>query len=268
MSDNLAQTIKLVFGSEGGYVNHPRDPGGATKYGITAATLGAWRKLGRKATPDEVKRLTLAEAADILDSQYAEPLRYQDLPAGLDYALFDYSTNSGPAQAVKTLQRVLGVEADGVMGAKTLDAIRRNTAPILIDDLCDARLKFLRGLKTWSTFGRGWQSRVEHVRQTAMSMIGGHQTRAQPAPEEGRETASPKDTKVSATTAGKGTITATIGTAGAAIGQAKNAVEPLTGNSWLVDNLFTILTVGGVTLTIAGIAIVAYQQLKHREAAA
>lgn len=267
MSDNLAQTIKLVFGSEGGYVNHPRDPGGATKYGITAATLGAARRLGRKATPDEVKRLTLAEAADILDSQYAKPLRYQDLPAGLDYALFDYSTNSGPAQAVKTLQRVLGVEADGIMGAKTLDAIRQGDLAELIDKLQDARLRFLKGLKTWPTFGKGWAARVEHVRATAFTMARGLVS-PRAAPPQGQETANPKDTKVSSTPAGKGTITATIGTAGAAIGQAKDAVEPLTGNSWLVDNLFTILTVGGITLTIAGIVIVAYQQLKHREAAA
>ncbi len=267
MSDNLAQTIKLVFGSEGGYVNHPKDPGGATKYGITAATLGASRRLGRKATPDEVKRLTLAEAADILDKQYAQPLRYQELPAGLDYALFDYSTNSGPAQAVKTLQRVLGVEADGIMGAKTLNTVRAFSTPDLINKLCDARLKFLKGLTTWKTFGNGWSVRVAHVRSGALKMAGGIGT-ALPAPPEGRETASPKDTKVSSTPAGKGTITATIGTAGAAVGQAKDAIEPLTGNSWLVDNLFTVLTVGGVTLTIAGIAIIAYQQLKHREAAA
>lgn len=267
MSDNLAQTIKLVFGSEGGYVNHPKDPGGATKYGITAATLGAWRNLGRKATPDEVKRLTLADAAQILDKQYAQPLRYSELPPGLDYALFDYAVNSGPAQAVKTLQRVLGVEADGIMGAKTLDAIRSRVVVDLINQLQDARLRFLKGLKTWSTFGKGWSARVAHVRDVAIAMAK-KITLVLPNPPEGRETASPKDTKVSSTPAGKGTITATIGTAGAAIGQAKDAVEPLTGNSWLVDNLFTILTVGGVTLTIAGIAIVAYQQLKHREAVA
>lgn len=267
MSDNLAQTIKLVFGSEGSYVNHPKDPGGPTKYGITAATLGAWRRLGRRATAEEVMALRLTEATEILDKQYAQPLRYAELPPGLDYALFDFAVNSFTVQPVKELQRVLGVEADGIMGVKTLAAIRTRDVSALINGLCDRRMGFLRGIKGWPTFGKGWTARVAHVRQTALRMAGGVSAAA-PAPETGRETANPADTKISATTEGKGTIAATIGAAGAAIGQAKDAVEPLTGNSWLVDNLFTILTVGGVTLTIAGIAIVAYQQLKHREAAA
>ncbi|MGO4334947.1 glycoside hydrolase family 108 protein [Labrys sp. KB_33_2] len=265
MSDTLAQTIKLVFGSEGGYVNHPKDPGGATKYGITAATLGASRRLGRKATPDEVRRLTLAEAAQILDKQYAQPLRYSELPAGLDYALFDYAVNSGPAQAVKTLQRVLGVEADGIMGAKTLDAMVMSVE--LIDKLQDARLKFLRGLKTWPTFGKGWTNRVEHVRVAALTMARGL-VAPRPAPAGGQETADPKDTKVSSTPAGKGTITATIGTAGAAIGAAKDSLSPLTGNGGFVDTVFTVLVVGGSLAAIVGLAVVAYQQMKHREAAA
>ncbi|WP_448953085.1 glycoside hydrolase family 108 protein [Labrys neptuniae] len=267
MSDNLAQTIKLVFGSEGGYSNHPVDPGGATKYGITAATLGAARGLGRKATPDEVKALTLTEAAQILDRQYAQPLRYQELPAGLDYALFDYGVNSGPAQAVKTLQRILGVEADGVMGVKTLTTLRMHDTADLINALQDARLKFLKGLRTWPTFGKGWGIRVEHVRDGALKMAGGI-TPAVPAPPEGQETASPKDTKVSSTPAGKGTITATIGTAGAAIGAAKDSLQPLTGNGGIADTIFTVLIIGGVVLAIGGIAVVAYQQMKNKEAMA
>ena len=205
--------------------------------------------------------------AQILDKQYAQPIRYQDLPAGLDYALFDYAVNSGPAQAVKTLQRVLGVEADGIMGAKTLDAIRRRDAAGLLGKLQDARLAFLRSLKTWSTFGKGWSARVAHVRLTAVKMAGGVSTVA-PAPAGGQETANAKDTKVSATPAGKGTITATIGTAGAGIGAAKDSLSPLTGNGGFVDTVFTVLVVGGSLAAIVGLAVVAYQQMKHREAAA
>ncbi len=267
MSDNLAQTIKLVFGSEGGYVNHPHDPGGATKYGITAATLGAWRRLGRKATAEEVRRLTPAEAARILDSQYARPLRYRDLPAGLDYALFDYAVNSGPAQAVKTLQRLLGVEADGIVGARTLDALRGREAAELIGLLQDARLKFLRGLKTWTIFGKGWSSRVAHVRETALRLAGGIAI-AGAVPPGGQETARPGDSRASATIVGKGAITAAIGATAAALGAAKETLQPLTGDGGFVDALFALLVAGGGLVAIAGIAVIGYRQIRHPEPAA
>ncbi|WP_448952110.1 glycoside hydrolase family 108 protein [Labrys neptuniae] len=172
MSDNLAQTIKLVFGSEGSYVNHPKDPGGATKYGITAVTLGAWRKLGRKAMPPEVAALQLPEATRILDVQYAQPLRYAELPAGLDYALFDYAVNSGPVKAAKDLQACLGITVDGHIGLLTIQAVQRvNDRKALVRKLCARRLGFMRHLPTWLTFGRGWTNRVNHVQATALAMI-------------------------------------------------------------------------------------------------
>ncbi len=261
MSDNLAQTIKLVFGSEGGYVDHPRDRGGATKFGITASTLGAWRKLGRKAKPEEVRALTPAEAEQILEQQYARPLRYAELPAGLDYALFDYATNSGPAQAVKTLQRVLGVEPDGIMGVKTLHAIGGRRVADIIDRLCDARLRFLHKLSTWSVFGTGWSSRVAHVRKTALQMVDTPAAQIDIVP--GLEAANPTDMKASSTPQGKGAIAASIGIAGTAIGSAKDAIQPLTGNHSFIDTLFTLLAAGGAGLAIAGICLVAYGQISR-----
>lgn len=258
MSDNLAQAIQLVFGSEGSYVSHPLDRGGATKYGITAATLGAWRKLGRKATPSEVQALTLTEAGQILERQYAQPLCYSELPAGLDYALFDFSTNSGPAQAVKTLQRVIGVQPDGIVGVKTLQALGGRQLTAIINNLCDARLKFLRGLSTWKTFGGGWSTRVAHVRKTALLMV--EAPTSQEDVPSGLQAANPIDTKASSTPMGKGTIAASIGIAGTAIGAAKDAVQPLTGNHGFVDTVFTLLAAGGASLAIVGICLIVYGQ--------
>ncbi|MFC2248717.1 glycoside hydrolase family 108 protein [Labrys portucalensis] len=172
MSDTLAQSIKLVFGSEGGYVNHPKDPGGATKYGITAATLGAWRKLGRKAMPPEVAALTLAEATRILDKQYAQPIRYAELPSPIDYVVFDEAVNSGPVQAIRDLQACVGAKVDGNIGINTLRAVQGvNDRAALVRKLCTRRLGFMRRLRTWVTFGRGWTNRVNHVQATALAMI-------------------------------------------------------------------------------------------------
>lgn len=269
MSNNLKDVIKLVFGSEGGYVNHPKDPGGATKFGITASTLGAWRHLGRSATPDEVKALNLNEASDILSAQYARPLWYDKLPAGLDYALFDYGVNSGPTQAVKTLQRILGVDVDGLMGVKTFDVIKNYPdLSELINKLQDARLKFLKGLKTWSTFKNGWSNRVAHVRVGALSMVVVEGSVVEPvaipdvvAAPEGQESADPADIKFTSSKTGPAAVTTIIGTASAGIGATKEAIQAVVGVSDVFNYVLIGLGVAGTVAAVAGIAWSTYIQI-------
>ncbi|WEK50298.1 MAG: glycosyl hydrolase 108 family protein [Candidatus Kaistia colombiensis] len=261
MRGNLDKCLRLIFGSEGGFVNNPKDPGGATKYGITAATLGAWRKLGRAATPDEVKRLQLAEAAAILEGQYARSIRFDDLPAGIDYAVLDFAVNSGPGQAAKTLQRVLGVPADGIIGERTLQAIRAADSAKLIDAYLDARLAFLKRLKTWPTFGKGWSRRLAEVRDGSLRMADGRIAITPPA--DGAQKADPADTKATATESGKGSIIATIGVATTTVTATTDKLAPMAGGgNKLIDYAFTGLTVLGVVLTIAGVALAARGQLK------
>ena len=163
----LEKEMPHVFKVEGGYVDHPRDPGGATNLGVTIGTLRAWR--GRPVSKADVKALTKEEATAIYKAQYWDKVAGDDLPAGLDYAMFDFGINSGPSRAVKFLQRILGVKADGVIGVMTLEAVRQRPAVALISELCNARLAWLRRLKTWGTFGKGWTCRIEHVRATALS---------------------------------------------------------------------------------------------------
>ena len=159
MAEFSADVQRWILASEGGYVDHPRDPGGATNMGITHKTLAAWR--GRAVTKQDVRDLKRAEALEIYRAQYWSAVRGNDLPAGLDYAVFDYGVNSGPARAIKDLQRCLGVKVDGVVGAITLDAVRRVTDIIgLIEDLCERRWTFVQGLKTFATFGKGWRRRI------------------------------------------------------------------------------------------------------------
>jgi len=262
MRDNLDECLTLIFGSEGGYVNHPKDPGGATKYGITAATLGAHRGLGRAATPNEVKALSLAEATRILEAQYARSIRFDDLPAGIDYAVLDFAVNSGPAQAAKTLQRALGVNPDGVIGERTIEAIMNRQQPTLINLYCDERLVFLKKLKTWSTFGKGWSRRVSEVRAGAIKMSRGSSVLT-PVTAGGTAKALSADTKASATSGGKGSIVATIGVATTTVSATTDKLAPLAGaGNKLVDYAFTALTVAGVLLSVVGIALVARSQLR------
>ncbi|MBP8298678.1 MAG: glycoside hydrolase family 108 protein [Burkholderiales bacterium] len=167
VSARFAACLAQVLRHEGGYVDHPADPGGATNLGITLATLAAWR--GKPVTKQDVRDLTVAEAGEIYRTRYWLPIRGDALPPGVDLAVFDAAVNSGPMRAAKWLQSVLGVAQDGEIGLQTLAALARAPGPVtVITDLCDARMRYLRGLPTWSTFGRGWTRRVAEVEGEAL----------------------------------------------------------------------------------------------------
>lgn len=159
MQRNYPQILSWIGLIEGGYVNHPDDPGGPTDRGITQATFDAWNR-SNGLSPRPVRGITRELAEQILAVQYLDSVRAADLPAGLDYAVADYAVNSGPAQAVRDLQRELGVSADGVIGVHTLAAVAQAEIPDLILRLCHRRMRFLRGLKNWRSFGTGWKRRV------------------------------------------------------------------------------------------------------------
>ncbi|WP_116652859.1 glycoside hydrolase family 108 protein [Pelagibacterium sediminicola] len=163
----LAQILK----HEGGYADHPSDPGGATNMGITHKTLARWRGVEPWWALDkaEVRVLEKAEAAGIYKALYWERVKAASLPPGLDLAVFDYAVNSGPDRAVKTLQALVGVVEDGFVGPVTLDAVARRDTRALINALCDQRLGFLQRLAIFSTFGRGWTNRVADIRATALA---------------------------------------------------------------------------------------------------
>lgn len=167
---NFDASLTRVLASEGGYVDHPKDPGSATMYGVTQRVLAAWR--GKPATKTDVRNLTKAEAAEIYKFQYWNAVRGNDLPAGLDYVMFDYAVNSGPVTAIKALQRALGVKADGVLGIVTARAASQRKTADLIRAVIAQRTGFLRSLATWTTFGKGWNRRCQEVEAAACRMAG------------------------------------------------------------------------------------------------
>lgn len=175
--------LQLVLAHEGGYVDHPSDPGGATNLGITRKTLSRWRKV----TPwtslpkSEVKALTKETVAPIYRAFYWDEIRGDDLPAGLDYAVFDYAVNSGPGRAAMALQRILGVADDGEIGPVTLAAVGKRKSIYLINALCDERMAFLQRLSTFAVFGKGWSSRVASVRKHALQIAADAKPVTQPS---------------------------------------------------------------------------------------
>lgn len=163
--------LEVVLEKEGGFVDHPADPGGATMMGITERTLAAWR--GQPVTAAEVRALPREEAKEIYRALYWNTMRCEDLPRGIDLMVFDFGVNAGPAASVKLLQRAVGTAADGATGPVTLGAVRRAEPRALIEALGAARLAFYRGLAGFPTFGKGWTRRVAEVRRQALLMTGG-----------------------------------------------------------------------------------------------
>lgn len=160
----LAFTLKY----EGGYVDHPADPGGATNLGVTRATLAKWR--GRPVSKADVRALSHDEAAQIYRRHYWEPSGASLLPAGVDVLVFDWAVHSGPSRAVRALQKVLGLRADGLAGHQLQLAIQEADIAQTIRGLCSERRKFLSRLKGFAVFGRGWSRRIDAVEKTALSM--------------------------------------------------------------------------------------------------
>ena len=162
MSSRFEICLPRILKHEGGYVNHPRDPGGATNKGVIQRTYDAYnRQQGRKLKP--VKNITDAEVAAIYEQNYWRPTG-KNLPAGIDYCAFDGGVNSGSSRGVKWVQSALGVAADGKVGSKTIAAAEGYHAKEqVVQKACAKRMSFLRGLWHWGTFGRGWTRRVTEV---------------------------------------------------------------------------------------------------------
>lgn len=157
--------IDDIIRREGGFINHPADRGGPTKYGITAKTLGGWRHLGRTATSDEVAALTEAEAREIYRHRYIiEPGFDTITHPALQVLLVDSGVHSGPQKAVHWLQTAVGAATDGVIGPKTLAAIAATDQNKLYSKVLAARVRHLGRLITndpkQSVFAAGWMNRM------------------------------------------------------------------------------------------------------------
>ncbi|MEA2961680.1 MAG: hypothetical protein QOI46_1778 [Alphaproteobacteria bacterium] len=164
------EALRRVLVHEGGYSNHPSDPGGPTNWGITIHDARAYWK--KEATATDVRSMPVEVAKDIYRSKYWDAMCCDNLPTGVDYAVFDYGVNSGIARAARVLQRLVGTSVDGEIGRDTIAATARAKPAELINQICDERLAFLQGLKTWSVFGNGWGRRVREVRAAAVAMAG------------------------------------------------------------------------------------------------
>lgn len=168
MKQNFDAALKAILHHEGGYVDHPADPGGRTNLGVTQKVWEEW--VGHEVDEKAMRALTPELVGPMYKAKYWDKIKGDDLPEGVDYAVFDAAVNSGPGRAAKWLQSCVGVEPDGGIGPKTLAAVAAFDPKELVEDYAKRRLSFLMDLPHWGTFGKGWGHRVAEVQNTASSM--------------------------------------------------------------------------------------------------
>jgi lysozyme family protein len=169
MNTNWQKSFELMLQSEGGFVNHPSDPGGMTNLGVTKATWEGW--VGREVDEAEMRGLTPEKVEPLYKERYWDAVRGDELPAGISYLCFDFAVNAGAGRSIKTLQTAVGVPVDGGFGPITMAAVQAFDPVELIERFSQAKENFYRSLTTFSTFGKGWLNRVADVKVKASAML-------------------------------------------------------------------------------------------------
>ena len=167
MKGNLSACLAVTLTHEGGWSDHPRDPGGATMKGVT---LAVFRKYHPGATKADLRAISDADVQRIYSVGYWNPVRGDDLPAGVDLATFDFAVNSGVSRGAKALQAAVGAAQDGAVGPATVARAAKADPVAVVKSICARRLSFVRGLSTWGTFGRGWARRIADVEAKGVKM--------------------------------------------------------------------------------------------------
>ena len=170
---NFNECLQIILHHEGGYVNHPEDPGGMTNLGVTKKVYEDW--VGYAVSEHTMQNLTEEDVAPIYKKNYWDRLKGDDLPEGLNLCVFDFGVNAGTGRAAKYLQNIIGTVVDGGIGPMTLRALDEHVSLIglqeTIENYQEDRQRYYENLRTFQTFGRGWTRRVNETTQSALKMI-------------------------------------------------------------------------------------------------
>ena len=168
MNRNFDECLSMLLKHEGGFVNHPKDPGGMTNLGITKQVYEEFH--GVDIDEEGMRNLKKADVEPIYRSNYWNRCRCQDLPSGVDWAVFDFAVNAGTGRAAKALQKAVETEPDGSIGPLTLMQVKNHEVVNIINRIAIYREQFYRSLSTFDTFGKGWIKRNDTTRRQAIHM--------------------------------------------------------------------------------------------------
>ena len=158
---NFDAAFHKLLGHEGDFSDHPNDPGGATRWGVTERVARSSGYTG------DMRNYPIERAKQVYKTQYWDAVRADEIPAGLRYALFDGAVNSGGRQSIQWLQRALGVADDGQIGGVTLAAAHASDASLVARKMLAQRLRFMTNLQNWPSFSRGWARRIADLMEVA-----------------------------------------------------------------------------------------------------
>ena len=246
------QSLAKTLAHEGGYSNLKADPGGATMRGVTQAVYDTYRRsMGLPLRP--VRQIETHEIQSIYRTRYWSLVKADSLPAGVGYVVFDGAVNSGVGRSVKWLQRALGIPADGVVGPQTIEAAKNHhDHDALVDRICDIRLAFLKSLKTWPVFGKGWANRVASVRATGKEWASSAPYAPAPAVATDMSPKAYADDVATAPPVAAGDVATGGGTVAAIISQTIGQLTPFQ-TSPSVANIIMWMTIAGAALAVGGI---------------
>lgn len=250
MKANFDKALDVLFPIEGGVSDRPLkdDPGGLTNRGITHKTYDAWRR-SKGLSVRSVRQITDDEVHAIYYEEYWVKVGGDMLPTGLDVAAFDYGVNSGPGKGVKDLQELVGVRADGIMGAQTLAAVKKQAIIPLIDAYMDVRWAYMQRLKNFDANKNGWRTRIALVRSAAKSWVQGSAPAPSPVPEGSIAKADPANTSATADPAVQGTGMIATGGIIEVLNQAAGTLFGFAGDNQVLTILAAAMLVGGVVIT-------------------
>jgi lysozyme family protein len=248
--------LRRLLAHEGGYTNHPFDPGGPTNFGITIHDYRKYVKPG--ATAADVRAMGLDEAKTIYRKRYWDALRCDELPAGVDYSVFDYGVNSGIGRSGKVLRRGVGLpDTTHIVNDEVLRAVAKRDPKAIVVAINDERLAFLRRLKTWPVFGKGWGTRVAGVRAVSLRMA------SESAP-------SPFIVPSDAPVPGKGAVPAPNGTTKVIVGSGTAGSVAVGGSfwDWIAAHPWETAAIGcGIGIAVGGSLYALNRWHQHRQEA-
>lgn len=257
MEDNFTRALARDLVYEGGYVNNPKDPGGATNKGITQATYNSW--LERTNRPQAaVSKISDEDVAAIYKTDYWDRIYGDELPSGIDFCVFDAAVNSGVATAVSWAQAVLktydnnkNLAIDGDLGPATKTAIQKVDEPTFIRDFCSHRLGTLKRLKTWSTFGKGWAARIANVQKTAIAWAESGDAEEGPEPVIVKAPRAPIEAvPVSRWRSISAHVSTGVAAAGAGIASLSEGLQPASGTFPWVATVLSVLAILGAVIGV------------------
>jgi lysozyme family protein len=174
MADNFDTCLTFTLQQEGGFVNNPKDPGGATNFGITLGVLRTFQHnpgLG----VDDIRNIAQATVKAIYMADYWNRMRCDALPAGVDLMVFDHGVNAGPARGGRSLQASLGfapADQDGAIGPNTIRAATGADPTAAVNAMADNHEAYYRSLASFADFGNGWLARLARRKAAVLAMLG------------------------------------------------------------------------------------------------